>query len=201
MIRKFLDLCKHYFKISEINEYDLFINLQKEWNTPSGKCPYCSAPCGSFHKDGSYERDFITYYRGSVHYHKVTISCVECNSCGHSHALLPSFMIPYSSYSAQFLISLIFDYYTKKYKTVALLCQNYGIAITTFYRIYNCFLSDSIFLKSFTTEIAYFNKYQIISYLYTQDMSHFCDLQKHFFHSYGFSFLQRRCNIRPYIPL
>ncbi len=142
MIRKFLDLCKHYYKISQINEYQLFFDLQKEWNSPSHPGPCCGASCDDFHKDGSYERDFITYHYGSTHYHKVTISCVACSSCGHSHALLPSVIIPYSSYSIQFVVSILFHYYKKTYQFVEALCPYYGIAISTLAAYYKRVASE-----------------------------------------------------------
>ena len=197
MIRKFLTLCKCYSKISEINEYQLFFTSQKEWNSPSDSCPYCGAPCDAFHKDGTYERDFITYHHGCVHYHRVPISCVECSSCGHSHALLPSVIIPYSSYSIQFVVSLLFHYYNNTYKSVEALCLHFEIAVSTFYRIYHCFMGDTLFLKGVKAELAYFNSVALISYLSSLSFIEITPLQQLFFASYGYSFLQRRCKLRP----
>ncbi len=193
MIRKFFDLCKHYFKISRINDYELFLSLQKECNTPTQPCPFCKAPCDAFCKDGHYNRDFITYLNSLVIYHEVTIYCVQCTSCGHSHALLSSFLVPYSSYSVSFLLSLLFDYYTKKYKTVALLCEHYEIAISTFYRILRSFLRDRTFLKSMEQQLAYADSLNISSHLYTRPLSNLSTLLQQFFSSYGYSFLQRNC--------
>lgn len=199
MIRKFFDLCKHYFKISALNDYEIFLSLQKECNAPTNPCPFCRAPCDAFCKDGHYNRYFITYLHGKVVYHTVTISCVKCTSCGHSHALLSSFLVPYSSYSVSFLLSLLFDYYTKKYKTVALLCEHYEIAISTFYRILRAFLRDHVFLKSMEKQLAYADSFQISSHLYTQTLSNLSTLLQQFFFSYGYSFLQR--NAKQLLPL
>lgn len=61
--------------------------MQDNLLAETGSCPFCGAPMAAFHKDGHYERDFICYEAGTPVYHRITIHCVECSSCGHSHAL------------------------------------------------------------------------------------------------------------------
>ena len=123
--------------------------------------------------------------RKTSHYHRVTISCVECSSCGRSHALLPSVIIPYSSYSIQFVVSLLFHHYKKTYKSVAALCLHFEIAVSTFYRIYHCFMADSLFLKGVKAELTYFDSIALISYLSHLSFIEITSLQRLFFVSYG----------------
>ena len=110
-------------------------------------CPVCGAPADAFHKDGHYERDFICYGHDKPCYHRITIYCVECSSCGHSHAMEPSVIVPYSSYSLGFLMSVIYAKLTMKFPTVESLCDHFGISVSTYYRIYKRFLTDSFLIK------------------------------------------------------
>lgn len=121
--------------------------MQNNLLAETSSCPSCGAPKETFHKDGHYERDFICYEAGTPVYHRITIYCVECSSCGHSHALEPSVIVPYSSFSLTFLMNIIYAKLTKRFLTVEQLCDHFGISVSTYYRIFKRFLTDSILLK------------------------------------------------------
>ncbi|WP_279233234.1 DUF6431 domain-containing protein [Desulfallas thermosapovorans] len=55
-----------------------------------------------------------------------------CSSCGHTHAILPEIIIPYSSYSLIFILTVLRDYYLF-HMTVQALCNKYMIATSTLY--------------------------------------------------------------------
>ena len=99
MIRLFLNLCKHFHSIKNLSEIEIHTSMQDKLITEIKSCPICGAPGHAFHKDGFYQRDFICYEKEQPVYHRITVFCTECSSCGHSHALQLSVIVPYSSYS------------------------------------------------------------------------------------------------------
>ncbi len=121
--------------------------MQKSLYDELTVCPVCGAPAGAFHKDGHYQRDFICYEQDNPLYHRITIYCVECSSCNHSHAMEPSIIVPYSPYSLGFLMHVIYAKLTRKFPTVESLCEHFGISVSTYYRIYKRFLTDSFLIR------------------------------------------------------
>ena len=59
---------------------------------------------------GSYQRDLITYHGGkSVCLHISIIRVrIKGNMSRHTHAILPDILVPYSSYSIRFILSVIY---------------------------------------------------------------------------------------------
>lgn len=145
MIRHYLDLCKFFCKIKHLDEYQIFRHFAKDREWDTDECPYCGAGQG-FHRDGRYVRDLICYENEHPVFHEVEIRCIEC-TCGHSHAVLPSVIIPYSSYSLRFLLMLLYSILTGKYATVDGTCEHFGISTATYYRIYKRFLLDMFELE------------------------------------------------------
>lgn len=72
--------------------------------------------------------------------HTVTVQRYRCGSCGHTHALLSSALVPYSSYSLRFILSVLRAYFLRT-DTVAGICERVGIAISTLYRWKKLFLT------------------------------------------------------------
>lgn len=72
--------------------------------------------------------------------HTVTVQRCRCGSCGHTHALLPATLVPYSSYSLRFILSVLRAYFLRT-DTVAGICERVGIAISTLYRWKKLFLT------------------------------------------------------------
>lgn len=101
-------------------------------------CPFCNAK-NSLTPFASYSRHLVTYSDGTVFDNTITISRYVCSSCGHTHAILPSVIIPYISFSFQFNISLVYDYLVHTFPSLESLCVHYSIAISTFYRIFKRF--------------------------------------------------------------
>ncbi len=101
-------------------------------------CSFCCAK-HSLSFFASYERHLVTYHDGAAFNNIITIFRYICSSCNRTHAILPSFIIPYMSFSFHFTMSIIYDYLIHTFASVASMCKHYGIAITTFYRIFNRF--------------------------------------------------------------
>lgn len=84
---------------------------------------------------GGYSRTLITFENGERKEERVDISVYRCRTCGHYHAVLPyHVIIPYVSYSVQFILSLFIDRKVRK-MTVSALLRKYGLSRTTYYRL------------------------------------------------------------------
>lgn len=57
-------------------------------------CPCCHAK-NKLIKYGTYERNISILFDDSIENYKVHVQRLICNSCNHTHALLPNFVIPY----------------------------------------------------------------------------------------------------------
>lgn len=138
MIRLFSDLCKCFNKINSKNEIETFNFYIDSLDVNALVCPFCGAK-HSLTIFASYQRHLVTYSEKVTSDHNISISRGICSSCGHTHAILPSVIIPYMSFSFGFTISIIRDYLVNTFPSVKVMCENYGIAITTFYRVFKKF--------------------------------------------------------------
>lgn len=197
MIRLFLDLCKCFQKIKNNNDYEIYLAYKNNAAPEVVPCPFtsCSAT-GNYHGCGSYSRMLICYHEGHVERCEITAERVECVSCGHSHALLPPVIIPYSPFSFHFVISLLYDYITHKYRTVSELCLQYDISISTLYRIYHRFIEDRRLMVGMM-EAATKTALQFLETLIHKDFFIDIDCLLHdFYKKQHVSFLQSRCRLR-----
>lgn len=167
--------------------------LERLWDELT-VCPVCGAPADTFHKDGHYERDFICYEQDKPVYHRITIFCVECGSCHHSHAMEPSIIVPYSSYSLGFLMHVLHAKLTRKFSTTEALCDHFGISVSTYYRIYKRFLTD-VFLIRQLMEVSGFLS------LWNCQTDELHAILCRYYSSCGCSFLQPCVRLRPKILL
>lgn len=184
MIRIFLDLCKCFSKINKLNEYDIIQAMDYSIYDYTSNCPICGAPATSFHKDGHYQRDFICYEKGTPVFHKLVIRCIECGSCGHSHALEPSVIVPYSSYSIGFLLQVIHAKIVGRFPSVLELCEHFQISISTYYRIIRKYVMDAFLLEQLVDHMRSIiqpKQYQLPTFHRSLRL---------FFQSAGYSFLQ-----------
>jgi len=134
MIRLFSKLCKYFKVISSENEKNIFDVHMKTISTDTLVCPFCGAK-HALSPFASYKRHLVTYDNNEVQDNIITISRYMCSSCGHTHALLPSVIVPYMSFSFKFIVSIVHDYLVHKFNSVEDMCEHYAIAISTFYRI------------------------------------------------------------------
>jgi transposase-like protein len=134
MIRLFSQLCKCFKQISFKNEIASFDKYVSSVNIELLVCPICGAK-HALSPFASYKRHFVTYNNNVAQDNIIIISRYICSSCKRTHALLPSVIVPYMSFSFKFTVYLIHDYLLHIYNSVEAMCEHYGIAISTFYRI------------------------------------------------------------------
>lgn len=137
MIRPFTIFCK----LNQIAFSDLhwFCQEGHALNRTDGSCPACHArmSMGPF---APYRRYLVELENGQPVTHTVTVQRYRCGSSGHTHALLPSMLVPYSSYSLRFILGVLRAYFLRT-DTVTGICGQAGIAVSTLYRWKRLFLT------------------------------------------------------------
>ena len=141
MIRLYAAVCRCYRKLKGLSDYELYHMLYQHSDKQKITCPN-GCKHNRFHKAGTYERKLVCYEQGKIVTHVVRVSCVECVSCGKTHALLPSVIVPYCSFGLHYIIRLIYDYLNHNYISLSELCQKYDVSISTFFRMKHRFLMD-----------------------------------------------------------
>lgn len=128
MIRNFELFCN--LKNVKQSESVLFKHSLDSFSPDNTLCPSCGAK-GAYNPHGSYERYLIHLLNAAVTTETITVPRLKC-ACGHTHALLPACLIPYGSYSLFFILTVLRAYFLC-HQTVALLCESFGISISTLY--------------------------------------------------------------------
>lgn len=130
MIRPFTVFCK----LNQIPFSDSrwFQQESHALNRTDGICPVCHAKT-SMEFFASYKRYLVEWKEGEAAEKAVTVQRFQCSSCGHTHALLPSMLVPHSSYSLRFILAVLRACFLKA-DTVAGICETAGIAVSTLYR-------------------------------------------------------------------
>lgn len=129
MIRVFNAFGKSFFQSN--SDLMIFNNFMNTFQVENATCPHCGAKynCTYF---SSYSRNLITFENGAKTCHNISITRVLCNSCRHSHAILPDNLIPYGSYALSFILTTLRAYFLCT-KTVTDLCDYFQISISTLY--------------------------------------------------------------------
>ncbi len=87
-------------------------------------CPYCGVK-GSCSVHAYYDRSLVDFMGGRPVRHSLCILRLVC-SCGHTHAILPDFIIPYSSYGLFFILRVLAEYFLRL-ASVDRLCERFCI--------------------------------------------------------------------------
>lgn len=130
MIRVFKQFFKINYKI--LTALDFFNASIKKINIYDYACPFCHTKHPDWKRHADYERQLIAFENGQVVCHRVIIIRYKCDSCGHTHAILPESIIPYQSYSFLFILAVLNDYFLKSL-TVEAICDKYSIPASTLY--------------------------------------------------------------------
>lgn len=124
MLRKNSLLCK-IFRLNTSSK-SIFDSFMAEFHPELETCPICGS-CGNCHVHDYYGRTITDF----IHQNKTTSSLcimrVMCDSCNHTHAILPDIIIPYSSYGILFVLTVLADHFTKRYSLESL-CEKYVIS-------------------------------------------------------------------------
>jgi transposase-like protein len=153
------------------------------------RCPNCGA---SHHwRYHSVYHKSLTEYNGCLSDQEVTILRYKCLSCGKTHAVIPSPMIPYARYSLNFMCHVLLTYSqrNKLGLSVQAVAEKFGIAISTLYewkarvqKQIGLFLGA---LRSQRISLAAFVRF-------IGSWRNLAQGLRLFFETYGFSFLQRQ---------
>ena len=150
-------------------------------------CPVCASR-GNCAPHGSYKRILIDVEHGKVVYGSVEIKRVQCKSCGHTHALLPDYIVPYTTYSLLFILRVLCAHFLGS-GTVEQLCNRYEISASMLYEWKALFLEHKRLwlgaLKDAETAAADFLRRLLGLPSYSENFS------RAFHGKTAFSFLQR----------
>lgn len=80
-------------KKSNIFFKEILQKYENMLNNPYIECPYCGST--NLIKWGTYPRCICYIDNNLLQYQVINIKRVKCKACNHTHALLPSFIIPY----------------------------------------------------------------------------------------------------------
>lgn len=110
------------------------------FNPDKCQCPTCKAR-GMLHPIASYDRHMVSEgkYIGNEP-PLITIPRYECNSCGHTHALLGYALTPCSPFTVTFIIKVLYGYLNRPGR-VDDFCESMGISVTTLYNWIHLFNS------------------------------------------------------------
>ena len=103
MIRK--NLLNFKINFSFCSAKSRFLSFMKRFDPLMETCPSCGAK-GQCRIYASYERYIVDLADGKVVSERIRIFRVLC-ACGHTHAILPDFIIPYRQYSLSFIIYIL----------------------------------------------------------------------------------------------
>lgn len=123
MIRKNVQNCK--LNIIDQVSKTLFLLFMDRFRLINERCPSCNAR-GSCRFYACYVRNIIDIVNGKVMYDQLSIQRVIC-SCGHTHAILPDFIVPYRQYSLPFILKVLWLYFSHS-MTFEELHEAYGIS-------------------------------------------------------------------------
>jgi len=95
-------------------------------------CPVCGSS-GNCHIHAYYGRKIVDFIRGKPVRQELTILRLSCDSCGHTHAILPDPIIPYSGYGLFFILRVLAEAFAR-ISTLEWLCGRFGITKDQFYK-------------------------------------------------------------------
>ncbi|WP_350339911.1 DUF6431 domain-containing protein [Sporofaciens sp. JLR.KK001] len=100
-------------------------------------CPFCGA-AGSCKIHAYYDRSLVDFIDGAPVRHSLCILRLIC-TCGHTHAILPDFIIPYSGYGLFFILRVLAEYFLHL-STIEGLCRRFSITLSQLHRFLELFL-------------------------------------------------------------
>ena len=110
MIRILNLFCK--LKNIKLSDQEWFDRAIAKLNLSEQVCPYCDSK-GQMILHDSYSRYMITLKTNHIKTEILQIPRVKCASCGYTHAVLPEVLIPYTSYSIRFILTVLKDYFLR----------------------------------------------------------------------------------------
>ena len=97
-------------------------------------CPICNST-GNCHIHDYYGRSIVDISTPDQQQTKTNLCILRvfCESCGHTHAVLPDIIIPYSCFSLLFVLRILGLYFAGLH-TIEQLCERFGISQKLFFK-------------------------------------------------------------------
>ena len=130
MIRKNALFCK-LIRIKKSSKV-LFESYMASFCTERETCPICGSS-GNCHIHAYYGRRIIDFIHGKPVTQEITVLRLVCVSCGHTHAVLPDMIIPYSGYGLFFILRVLAEAFLDR-SSVEALCERFRITRNQFYK-------------------------------------------------------------------
>ena len=102
----------------------LFDSFMDGFHPELQTCPCCGVK-GSCSVHAYYDRSLVDFIGGAPVRHSLCILRLAC-TCGHTHAILPDVIIPYSGYGLFFILRVLAEYFLR-FSTVEKLCERFSI--------------------------------------------------------------------------
>lgn len=182
MIRKNLLNC-NLIQLKTLTKI-LFQKYMVSFHPETEVCSFCMC-MGLCRIHAYYNRSVIDFFEDSTVYNSVRIPRVVCTGCGHTHAILPDPIIPYSTYSLLFILRVLHLYFSHS-RTIEKICERFQIVPAMLYRwkklfqkhrsewqgLLNCleesdsaFLSDLLRLSPYSSFASSFTELTAVSFL------------------------------------
>ncbi len=186
MIRK-TDLSFKLIQLKNQSDQEIFDHAVSGIDLSHCTCPVCKN-VGLFQKMDPYERQMITVEDNERVVVPVFVPRCICEVCGHTESFLPDNLIPFSSYTLRFVITVLYEYLNRP-GTVKDLCSSWQIAVSTLYVWIHLFSEHFSLWKKSPNRISRLSKDYLDQILETSPSA--------FYNTFGFSFMQR-CGIVRY---
>lgn len=122
MIRK--NLLNFKLNFSFFTSKSRFLSFMERFDPEKETCPSCGAK-GRCRVYASYKRYIVDLSDGKVVCERILIKRVIC-TCGHTHAILPDFIVPYIQYSLPFILYILRIWFSHA-MTAKKIEENYGV--------------------------------------------------------------------------
>lgn len=132
MIRKNSLFCK-LIRIKSSSKV-LFDSYMASFRPELETCPFCGSK-GNCRIHAYYGRKIVDFIQGRPLRTDICILRLIC-SCGHTHAILPDLIVPYSIYSLFFLLRVLAEFFSGL-ASVETLCERFSITGNQLYRWLN----------------------------------------------------------------
>ena len=93
-------------------------------------CPVCGSR-GECHVHAYYGRTITDFVNGRRHKCTISVMRVICDSCHHTHAILPDHIIPYGTYGLFFVLRVLSEHIFQ-FRSIESICERYEISISQF---------------------------------------------------------------------
>lgn len=131
MIKELFHLCKSFSELFLLgSDLKLLAEFQNAFNPNEYTCDCGEKDCHLLHTS-TYTRTIITVIDSQRAEYSVEIVRLHF-SCGHSHAVIPDFLIPYASYTIRFILHIL-NAYTIRTCAVSAFCDHWQISVSTLY--------------------------------------------------------------------